>query len=173
MLEWISDLIENWELSWLLVLLLVELVALYSSTWIYLHLLLLVHTHTSIGILTLVLLRLLLLLLFFCICLVVIAKMLLYHLLLLYTWSCMYLSVYLSVSEEIIITLHKLTTCFFIETALWERHDQQTFDDFEDMWQRPIRWVPILLQSVHTDLAWWDCHIWMEYLCQEISYQQK
>jgi hypothetical protein len=172
MLEWISDLIEDRELSWLLILLLVELAALYSSTWINLHLLLLVLSHPSISILALVLLRLLLLL-FFCISLVVITKMLLYHLLLLYAWSCMYLSIYFSISEEIIVALHKLATCFFIETALWERHYQQTFDDFEYIWQRPISWVPILLQSIHTDLTWWDCNIWMEYLCQEKSYQQK
>jgi hypothetical protein len=48
-------------------------------------------------------------------------------------WFSMNLSVDLGISEEFIITLHELASGFFIQTALWEGHDQQTLDDLENV----------------------------------------
>jgi hypothetical protein len=85
----------------------------------------------------------------------------------------MYLSVNFGISEEVIIAFHELTTSLFIQTALWEGHNQQAFDDFEDVRKGPITGVPIFLQGVHTDLSWWHCNIGMENFGKEVTYIKK
>ena len=79
--------------------------------------------------------------------------MLLNDLLLIVAWFCMYLCVNFGISEEIIITFHKLSACFFIETALWKWHNEETLNDLEDMGKRPACGIPVFLQSVNTDLS--------------------
>jgi hypothetical protein len=72
-----------------------------------------------------VILRVELLFLFFLwIRFVVRSKMLLHHLQLSRVWSGMYLSIDLGVPEEIVITLHELSSSFFIQTALREWNNQ-------------------------------------------------
>ena len=57
----------------------------------------------------------------------------------------MYISVELRMGEEFLIVFHELSSCLFIQTALRERHNQQTLNNFENVGERPIAWVPILL----------------------------
>ena len=40
---------------------------------------------------------------------------------------------YLSILKVLVVVLHELSTGLFIKTALWERYDQQTPDDFKDV----------------------------------------
>ena len=61
--------------------------------------------------------------------------MLFNQLLLCYIRSCMHLGVNLCVVEEVLVVLHKLSSCLFIQSALWEWHYQKTLHDLEDVTQ--------------------------------------
>lgn len=65
----------------------------------------------------------------------------------------MYLSVDLSVSEKFIVAFHKLSASFFVQGALWKGDNQQALNNFENVRERPLRRVPVLLQGVDTDLT--------------------
>lgn len=112
-----------------------------------------------------------LLLLFFLVCFVMCSQMLFNHFLLSLTRSSMYLSVNLGISEEIIIIFHELSARLFIQTALGERYNQQTFNNFKNMGKRPACRVPVFFQSIHTDFSRWNCYIWMENLGLEVTYK--
>lgn len=68
-------------------------------------------------------------------------------------WLGMHTGIHSSMAAEFIIVFHELSPGFLIETALGEGHNQETFDDAEDVLERPAGWVPVLLQGVHTDLT--------------------
>lgn len=78
-------------------------------------------------------------------------------------------SKYLGMTEEFIIRFHELSSSFFIQTALWEGHNQETLDDFKYMRKGPTAGIPVFLQRVHTDLSWGNCNIRMEYFGNEIT----
>ena len=70
-------------------------------------------------------------LLLFLISFVMRSKVLFNDLLLIVSWLSMNLCVDFGISEEILIVLHKLLACLVIQTAFWERYNQQTFNNLE------------------------------------------
>ena len=82
----------------------------------------------------------------------------------------MHLSVYSCIIEEFSIVLHEFPARFFIQTALWEWHNQQAFNDLEYVGKTPIGRVPVLFESVHADFSWRRRNIRMEDLRQEVPY---
>lgn len=84
-----------------------------------------------------------------------------------------YLSVQLSMTEKLIIALHEHPTSIIVEGAFWKRNYQEALDDFEDVGERPLCWVPVLLESVDADFSRGLCDVWMEYFCEEVAFRQR
>lgn len=76
----------------------------------------------------------------------------------------------LSMAAELVVVLHEFSACLFVETALREWHNEKAFDDSKDVLQRPAAGVPVLFQSVYTNLSRRNCNIGMEYFSQEVTY---
>ena len=64
---------------------------------------------------------------------VVNSHVLLDYLLLSSSRLCVYLSVELSMAEELVVALHEHPACFVIEGAFLERNDQEALDDLENV----------------------------------------
>ena len=55
--------------------------------------------------------------------------------------------------EVLFVVLHEELACFVVEAALRDRHDQQAGYGLEDSSDAPLGRVPVLLQSVDTNLS--------------------
>ena len=55
--------------------------------------------------------------------------------------------------EVLLVVLHEEFACFVVEAALRERDDQQAGYGLEDSSDAPLGRVPVLLQSVDTNLS--------------------
>ena len=54
---------------------------------------------------------------------------------------------------ELVVIFHEELPCLVVEGAFGERYDEQTLDDLENVLYAPLPRVPVLLQSVHANLA--------------------
>ena len=54
--------------------------------------------------------------------------------------------------EVLFVVLEEHLASVFVQCAFCEGHDEQTFDDLEDVVEGPGCWVPVLLEGVHADL---------------------
>jgi hypothetical protein len=70
--------------------------------------------------------------------------------------------VYSGVIAKGIVVFHELTTGLFVETRLWKGNNKQALDDFENVLQRPLRWVPVPLEGIYADVSRRRGHVRME-----------
>lgn len=55
--------------------------------------------------------------------------------------------------DVLLVVLHEHLAGLLVQRTFWERVDQETVDDFKNVSDAPVAWVPVLLQGVHADLA--------------------
>ena len=71
--------------------------------------------------------------------------------------------------EELLVALHELTPCFLVQRTFGEWHNQQAFDNLENMGKRPRGGIPILLERVHANLTRRNSHVGVEYLSEKVA----
>ena len=74
----------------------------------------------------------------------------------------------LGVFEVLVIVVHEHLASLLVERTFGEGHDEQALDDLQDVGDRPLLGVPVLLESVHTDLALFG-YVGVEYFGDEIA----
>lgn len=57
----------------------------------------------------------------------------------------MNLGVDLGMLAERVVVIHELTAGLLVQAGLWEGDDEQALDDLEDVFERPLSWVPVPL----------------------------
>lgn len=85
-------------------------------------------------------------------------------------WLGVDLCVEPSLVAELVIAGDDQPAGFLIEGTLRERNNQQAFNYLEDVGQAPLLRVPISFQGIYTDIALRLRDIWMEDLCEEVTF---
>ena len=57
----------------------------------------------------------------------------------------MNLGVDLGMLAKRVVVIHELTAGLLVQAGLWEGDDEQALDDLEDVFKRPLSWVPVPL----------------------------
>lgn len=60
-------------------------------------------------------------------------------------WLSMYAGINSGMATELIIIFHEFSASFLVQTAFGEWHNQQAFDNAEDVLKRPAAGIPVLL----------------------------
>jgi hypothetical protein len=84
-------------------------------------------------------------------------------------WSGVAHSNHLGLRLERLVVLHEQLSSFFVQRALWKRHDQQTLYSFENVYEAPLCWVPVLLQGRNANIA---ClaDVRVKYFSEEVAF---
>jgi hypothetical protein len=76
------------------------------------------------------------------------------------------------VFEVLIVVVHEHFTCLFVEGGLGEGDDEKAFDDFKDVVEGPVGGVPVLLEGVDANLAFFG-DVRMEDFGHEVAWVER
>ena len=68
-------------------------------------------------------------------------------------WSCVQSSQHLGVLKVFLVVFHEHFASLFVESTFGEGYNEEAFDDFKDVGEGPVGWIPIFFEGINTNFS--------------------